>query len=134
MEKYMNVALKQAKIAAKKDEVPVGAVIVRNGKVIAKAYNTRKRQKSVIAHAEVKVILLAAKRLKDWRLDDCDLYVTLKPCSMCESIIKEARIKNVFYILDKPDQKKEYNKTKVIQTNVCDEYKHILQSFFKNKR
>ena len=130
----MNVALKQAKIAAKKDEVPVGAVIVRNGKVIAKAYNTRKRQKSVIAHAEVKVILLAAKRLKDWRLDDCDLYVTLKPCSMCESIIKEARIKNVFYILDKPDQKKEYNKTKVIQTNVCDEYKHILQSFFKNKR
>lgn len=134
MEKYMNVALKQAKIAAKKDEVPVGAVIVRDGKVIAKAYNTRKRQKSVIAHAEVKVILLAAKRLKDWRLDDCDLYVTLKPCSMCESIIKEARIKNVFYILDKPDQKKEYNKTKVAQTNVCDEYKHILQSFFKNKR
>ena len=134
MEKYMNVALKQAKIAAKKNEVPVGAVIVRRDKVISKAYNTRNRENSVIAHAEIKAILRAAKKLKDWRLNDCDLYVTLKPCSMCESVIRESRIRNVFYILDKPVTKKEFYKTKIAQTNVCEKYKLILQSFFKNKR
>lgn len=130
----MEIALKEAKRAANKDEVPVGAIIVYKNKVIAKAHNTRKKQNSVIAHAEVKAILAAAKKLKDWRLDECELYVTLKPCSMCENIIRESRIQHVYYILDKPDSKKECNRTKYTQTNVCTEYKGILQSFFKNKR
>lgn len=130
----MNIALKEAKKAAKKGEVPVGAVIVYKNKVIAKAYNRRKKCDSVISHAEVNAILKAAKKLKDWRLDGCDLFVTLKPCSMCENIIRESRICNVYYILDKPESKKEFNKTKYTQTNVCDEYKEILQSFFKNRR
>lgn len=134
MNKYMNIAYKEALKAYKKDEVPVGAVIVCNGKIIAKAHNTRQKNKLVIDHAEIKVILKAEKKLKDWRLNDCDLYVTLKPCSMCEAIIKESRIKNVFFGLEKPTNKKEYNKLNLKQTNVCDTYMKILSDFFKNKR
>ena len=82
-------------------------------------------------------ILKASKKLKDWRLDNCDLYVTLKPCSMCENIIKQSRIKNVFYLLDKPINKKEYYNVNIEQTYVRiqqEEYKKILQDFFKAKR
>ena len=96
-EKYMNMAIKQAIKAFKKKEVPVGAVIVHNNKIIAKACNDRQNKHSVIGHAEIKAILKAAKKLRDWRLNECDLYVTLKPCAMCESIIKESRIKSVYY-------------------------------------
>lgn len=134
MNEYMDVAYKEALRAYKKDEVPVGAVIVHNGRIIAKAHNTRQKNKSVIDHAEIKTILKAEKKLKDWRLNDCDLYVTLKPCSMCEAIIKESRIKNVFFGLAKPTNKKEYNKLNLKQTNVRDEYMKILSDFFKNKR
>lgn len=134
MDKYMELALKEAKKAFKKDEVPVGAVVVCNNKVISKAHNTRQRKYSVIGHAEIMAILKAAHKLKDWRLNDCDLYVTLKPCSMCEEVIRESRIKNVFYILDKPKIKNGYSKTTVMQTNVCHEYEALLSSFFENKR
>ena len=134
MNKYMEMAFEEAKKAYKKKEVPVGAVVVCNGKVVSKAHNTRQRKKSVIDHAEINAILKAEKKFGDWRLSECDLYVTLKPCSMCEAIIKESRIKNVYYGIDKPANKKEYNKAKLTQTNVCDEYQEILSNFFKNKR
>lgn len=134
MEKYMNIAVKEALKAAKHNEVPVGAVMVYKGKVIAKAYNTRYNKHRVIDHAEVNVILKASKKLKDWRLNGCDLYVTLKPCSMCEKIIIESRIDNVYYLVDKLSTKKEYKGTKFTQTNVCAGYKKILKDFFKNRR
>lgn len=134
IEKFMNVAIKEAKKAFKKDEVPVGAVIVYNNKIIAKAHNIRQKKHSVIGHAEIVAILRAAKKIKDWRLNDCDLYVTLKPCNMCEQIINESRINNVYYILEKNSKKSGYNRTKYTQTNVRDKYCGILSDFFENKR
>lgn len=134
IEKYMDCAIKQAVLAAKKNEVPVGAVIVYKNKIIAKAHNTRQKKHRVIDHAEIKAILKAAKKLKDWRLNECDLYVTLKPCHMCETVIMESRIKNVYYLLEKNKTKKEYSKTKITQTNVCYDYLSILSEFFENKR
>jgi len=134
MNNYMKIAFKEALKAYKKNEVPVGAVVVYNSKIIARAHNTRQKNRSVIDHAEIKVILQAEKKLGDWRLSDCDLYVTLKPCSMCESIIRESRIKNVFYGVEKFKYKKEYNSLNITQTNVCDDYIDLLSNFFKNKR
>jgi len=135
---YMNIAIKEAEKAFKKDEVPVGAVIVYNDKIIAKAHNTRQKTHKVINHAEILAILKAERKLKDWRMNNCELYVTLKPCNMCESIIKEARISKVYYILDKFSNKKDYNKTKFVRTNVCfghfENYNKILSEFFENKR
>ena len=95
--KYMKLALKQAKKAAKKGEVPVGAVIVRDGKVIAKAYNLREKTHKATAHAEVLAIEEANKKLKSWRLDSCTLYVTIEPCPMCAGTIIQSRIKQVVY-------------------------------------
>ncbi len=93
----MEIALSMAKKAALKDEVPVGAVIVHRGKVIAKACNMRESQKSPIAHAEILAIEMAAKKLKGWRLPDCSIYVTLEPCPMCAGAIINARIDNVYF-------------------------------------
>ena len=86
-----------AKKAAAKDEVPVGAVIVRGGKVIASAYNLREKRRSPLAHAELLAIEKAAKRLGGWRLTGCSLYVTLEPCPMCAGAIIHARIETVVF-------------------------------------
>jgi tRNA(adenine34) deaminase len=95
--KYMHLALKQAKLAATKDEVPVGCVIVSKGKVLAKAHNQKEKFKSAVYHAEMVAILKAVKKVKDWRLDDADLYVTLEPCLMCLGAIVNHRIKNIYF-------------------------------------
>ena len=113
MNKYMLEAIKQAKIAQNKGNIPVGAVIVMNNKIISKAYNKKNLNPGIIKnkvhhpgknisiyHAEILAIIKACKKLKSWRLNDCDLYVTLEPCNMCLSAIAESRIKNVYYILD----------------------------------
>ncbi len=97
VEKYMNIALAEAKKALKINEVPVGAVVVRHDQVIAKAYNLRETQKSPLAHAEILAIEKAAKALNTWRLEDCELYVTLEPCPMCAGAIIQSRIPNVYY-------------------------------------
>lgn len=96
-EYFMELALEQAKIAYKKREIPIGCVIVKNGKVIAKAYNTREKSKSAIAHAEILAIDKACKKVKNWRLEDSDIFVTVEPCLMCMGAILNARIKNVYY-------------------------------------
>ena len=96
-EYFMELALEQAKIAYKKSEIPIGCVIVKNGKVIAKAYNTREKSKSAIAHAEILAIDKACKKVKNWRLEDSDIFVTVEPCLMCMGAILNARIKNVYY-------------------------------------
>lgn len=129
--------IKLIKKASKNDEVPVGAMIVRNNKIIAKKYNKREHTNSVLGHAEIECIKKAAKKIKKWKLDDCDLYVTLKPCSMCMEIIRESRIRKVFYFVDKPEYKKEYNKINLIK--ISDEYyeniiKKEMNDFFKKKR
>lgn len=95
--KFMNMAIKQANIAMLEDEVPVGAVIVINGKAIAKAHNTMEKTQLATAHAEINAINKACKKLKSWRLDNAELYVTIEPCAMCAGAIVNARIKKVYY-------------------------------------
>lgn len=95
--KYMNLALKQAIKALNEDEVPVGAIIVKNDKVIAKAYNKKEQKNQSIAHAEILAIQKACKKLNTWHLDDCVMYVTLEPCVMCAGALIQARIKKVIY-------------------------------------
>ena len=94
-ERYMKQALKQAKKAYDIDEVPIGCVIVQDGKIIARGYNRRNTDKSVLAHAEIAAISKACKKTGDWRLEDCTLYVTLEPCQMCAGAIVQARIPKV---------------------------------------
>ena len=136
-EKYFDLLITLARKAAKHNEVPISAIIVKNDKLIAKAYNKRVKKHDVLNHAEVMVIKKASKKLKDWRLFDCELYVTLKPCSICEAIIKQSRIKNVYYLLEKPENKKEYSKTKFAKANLCtyeQKCEYILHNFFQKKR
>ena len=97
MEKFMRLALKQAERAKDIDEVPIGAVIVQGDKIIAKAHNSRNKTQNAINHAEILAISKACKQLKSWRLDDCDIYVTLEPCPMCAGAILNARIKNLYF-------------------------------------
>ena len=96
-EHYMRLALKQARVSQKNDEVPIGAVVVKNGEVIARAHNTRNASKNAVEHAELVAIERACKKLKDWRLTGCDLYVTLEPCVMCLGACYNARISNVYF-------------------------------------
>ena len=96
-EHFMRLALEQAKIAAKLGEIPVGAVVVKDGEVIGKGYNRRELDSSATAHAEVLAIEAACKQLGSWRLIDCELYVTLEPCPMCAGAIINSRIRRVIY-------------------------------------
>jgi tRNA(adenine34) deaminase len=96
-EKFMRLALKEAEKARAVDEVPVGAVVVRDGKVIARAHNLREHKKQASAHAEFLAIEKASRKLGTWCLDDCDLYVTLEPCLMCTGAIVLSRIRRLCY-------------------------------------
>ena len=133
----MNKLIKMLQKANKNDEVPVSAIITKNNKIIAATYNKREKNNDVLGHSEIICIKKASKKLHTWKLDECNMYVTLKPCGMCEKIIKESRIKNVFYIIDRSIEKKEYNKTNIkkICNNILEEkIKKIMNEFFKSKR
>ena len=93
--KWMKEAIKQAKKAESYDEVPIGCVIVKDDQIIARAYNKREMKQCSTAHAEILAIEKACKKLGSWRLEDCDLYVTLEPCPMCSGAIIQSRIRNV---------------------------------------
>ena len=101
--KYMDLAFKYANDALLNDEVPVGAVIVKNGDVLSYGFNSKECSNLVFHHAEIKAIEMAEKIVGNWRLDDCEMYVTLDPCPMCASAIKQARIKNVYSALSNSD-------------------------------
>lgn len=92
---YMNEALKQAKKAYKHNDTPIGCVIVYHDKIIARAYNKRNKKKNTLAHAEIISIQKACKKLGDWRLENCTMYVTLEPCPMCAGALVQSRIKKV---------------------------------------
>lgn len=132
--KYINILGKLVNKAIKRDEVPVGAVILCKNKIIAKSYNKRNKSNNVLMHAEVDAIIKASKKLKNWRLNDCEMYVTLKPCRMCTEIIKESRIKTIYYLLD--NEKEIQFNTQFIKRKdpYCLKYKKILSAFFKKKR
>ena len=95
--KFMIMAYKQAEKAKEKDEVPIGAVIVKDGKVLSKGYNLVENTNKATAHAEIIAIEKACKKLKSWRLDGAEIYVTLEPCAMCAGAIANARIKKVYF-------------------------------------
>lgn len=141
-EKFMNEALKEAKKAYEKLEIPVGAVIVKNGKIISRAHNLKETKQTATAHAEILAIQKANKKLKNWRLIDCDMYVTLEPCSMCMGAIISSRIKNIYIgTLDpKKKQKIDINKYKEeydvnIEYDIMQkESEAILKDFFKTLR
>ena len=95
---YMEEAIKEALKANQKNEIPVGAVIVdRDGNIIGRGHNNKEETNLIISHAEVNAIIDANKKINNWRLNDCDIYVTLEPCEMCKKIIKESRIKKIYY-------------------------------------
>ena len=94
---FMEEAIKQANKALEKDEVPIGAVIVKNGKIIARGYNCREKNQNALMHAEIVAIDKACKKLNSWRLDGCQIYVTLEPCPMCAGAIVNARIDKLVY-------------------------------------
>ena len=135
-EDIFKICIEEAQKAYDCDDVPIGAVLINNNAIVAKGYNNRESLHNVMGHAEINVILEASKKLGRWNLSDCDLYVTLKPCSMCLEVIKQARIKNVYYLLDKPLYKKEYDKTVVTKINYVNEHTYVkmLTDFFQNKR
>ncbi len=94
-EKFMKEAIKQAKKAYALDEVPIGCVIVREDRIIARGYNRRNTDKNTLAHAELAAIKKASKKTGDWRLEDCTMYITLEPCQMCAGAIVQSRVKKV---------------------------------------
>ena len=97
MEKFMKAAIKEAEKALKKDEVPIGAVIVLDGKIIARAHNLMEKTQLATAHAELLAINKACKKLKSWRLDGAEMFVTVEPCAMCAGAIANARLKKVYF-------------------------------------
>lgn len=133
-EKYSKEIIKLAKIAYKKGEVPVGAIITKNDKILARTYNKIETSKDATMHAEILAIKKASKKLKNWRLNDCEMYVTLEPCTMCSSAIELSRIKKVYYLV-KRDKEISIKKSKYIHYNTfTTEALNLLQSFFKKVR
>lgn len=129
----MEEAINQAKKAYKNGEIPVGAVIVYDNKIIAKSYNKVEKEKIAVSHAEINAIKIAAKKLKNWRLLDCDMYVTLEPCPMCSWAIKLSRIRNVYYCASKSED--ENNVINKIKLDNYEEYcTNLLRKFFKDRR
>ena len=142
-EEFMKIALAEAKKAFDKEEVPVGAVIVQNGKVIAKAHNLKETKNDTTNHAEILAIQKASKKLKKWRLTDCEMYVTLEPCSMCAGALINCRLKKLY--IGTMDQKTgacgsilnllrdyKFNHIVEIETGVLQEdCEKILKDFFK---
>jgi tRNA(adenine34) deaminase len=132
-DKFMKAALKQAMKAYDKGDVPVGAVIVKKSKIIARAYNKREEKKDVTYHAEILAIRKACKYLNDWRLNDCIMYVTLEPCSMCMGAIKQARISKVIYGAKNTTEVE--NNTLIDQSDTMrDDCSAIIKTFFQNVR
>ena len=145
MQKFMKSALKEAQKSLQKDEVPIGAVIIKDGKVLSRAHNTRNASQNAINHAEILAISKACKKLKSWRLENCDIYVTLEPCPMCAGAILNARIKNLYFgaydktsktnILNTIMQDDRLNhKTNVIGGVMQEECSKLLTDFFSAKR
>ena len=142
---FMKKATELGYKAFSKEEVPIGAVIVRNNIVISHAFNKREKNQIATHHAEILAIEKACKKLKSWRLDDCDLYVNLEPCPMCAGAIINARIKNVFFAVKDIDSggfsRFNIGENTLNHTTNChyleafnDENKKLIQTFFKNKR
>ncbi len=138
MNEYIDKIIDLAQIAYDNDDIPVGAIVVKNNEIIGEGFNTRNRFKSVIGHAEIDALEMACKHIGDWRLDDCELYVTLSPCMMCTGAIIESRIKKVYYLCDRTNVCFKIDKyievEKIADGEKTAKYMKMLQLFFENKR
>lgn len=143
--KFLKAALKEAEKARDKDEVPVGAVVVLDGKIIARGHNLREAKQSVLGHAELAAMNKASKKLGSWRLENCDVYVTLEPCPMCAGAMQQARVRSVYYgvsdpkagvvslginIFDNPRLNHRYKMT-CLEQSECGK---VLSDFFRARR
>ena len=126
--------IKLANKAYKQKEIPVGALIIRNGKIVAKAYNKRNKTNNPLHHAEILCIINAAKKQKYWRLNEYVLYVTLEPCEMCKKIIEECGIKEVHYFINSKNMPKKVNTIYHKENDDNYHFKTKLDMFFKNIR
>jgi len=145
-EMWMSEAIRLAEIAYEKDEIPVGAIVVKDNKVIGRGYNQREKLKDPTAHAEIIAITAAANTIDDWRLNDCILYVTKEPCAMCAGAIINSRIESVIFgcydaesgycgsvadLCGDPRLKNDITVRGGIKENIC---LSLIQDFFKTKR
>ena len=138
---YMKKAIIEAKKAYKKADVPVGCVIVKNNKIIARAHNKKENKKNAINHAEILAISKACKKLKTWHLEECVLYTTMEPCLMCTGAIIQSRIGRIHYSISNDsfgeleNYLKKYNKKIIIKKGLWkEESEQLLKEFFKAKR
>ena len=143
---FMKKALEQAKKAFQKGEVPVGAVVVKEGQIISRAYNRREKENNPCGHAEILALTKASRKLQSWRLEDCSLYVNLEPCLMCLGAILQARISTLVYSCSDPktgfssyyrlDKQKNWNKNRLeIHTPLFEEESsRLIKDFFKRLR
>ena len=137
-DKYVDYIYELSKKSYDLDEVPVGAIVVKNGKIIGVGFNTREYNKSIVGHAEINAIEEACKYLGDWRLDGCEMYVTLLPCMMCSGAIMESRIRKVYYLCDRTnvcyDVSGYLSLEKLVDNEMEEKYLNLLRLFFENKR
>ena len=145
-EEFMKQAIKEAKKAYRKEEVPVGAVIVKDGEIIAKAYNLKESKNDTTCHAEILAIKKASKKLNAWRLSECEMYVTLEPCAMCAGALIQSRIKKVYIgardyktgacgsVLNLLDDYTFNHKVECERGILQEQCEKILQDFFKELR
>jgi tRNA(adenine34) deaminase len=145
-EKFMRMALQLAKRAGERDEVPVGAILVRNGEIVAQAYNLRETLHSPLGHAELITLQRASKKLGAWRLLDTTLYVTLEPCIMCAGALVQARVSRVVYGAVDPKggaveslykifhDERLNHKIEITGGVLAEECSQVLKEFFKRKR
>ncbi len=138
MDEYMKIAIKEAIKAKKKGDVPVGAIIVMENKVISKSYNKKEHNKNAIKHAEILAISKACKKIHSWHLDNCTLYCTMEPCMMCCGAILQSRIKKVVYLV----KNEKYGCTHLLKNSKIEfiemknntNMKQLLNDFFQLKR
>lgn len=144
--KYMSIALKEAEKGAKYDEVPIGAIIVKDNIIIARAHNEKEKKGLTTRHAEMIAIEKAQKKTGDWRLNGAEMYVTLEPCPMCAGAIINARISMLYYgakdpkagccgsLYNLPEDKRFNHRTEVVGGIMQEECAKLLSDFFRNKR
>lgn len=144
--KFMTEALAEAEKAAQLGEIPVGAVIVKNGEIIGRGYNLRTVTKSPLDHAELVAMKNAAENMSSWRFDECTIYVTLEPCVMCSGAIVQSRMKRIVYgakdpkgggagsLYDIPSDSRMYHTCEMTKGVLSDECSKLLVSFFQKKR
>ena len=144
--KYMDMAIEEARRAFEEDEVPVGCVIVKNNQILALTHNRKEQMNSATKHAEILAIEEASSKLNNWRLDGCDVYITLEPCPMCASALKQARVSHIFCGLSNSDFRNYEIVLKILESDknnasvpiindlAVQKVDKIMKDFFRNRR